>query len=220
MLEESKIWVLLALVSIFGAFGYGAHYLSATDEANVALQESKSKLVSVRESLAFRKKHWGENEQSINQFREETEKTATLLKARDLLNLRYGKALSELKYTLESMKNSVEEVRSNAPGTELGEITLANGKVLRAAKIRKVEETGISMIHADGIGTVPVNLLPDSLKEQYDLGPNALVPMIQEAQTALLQKSEKGSSNKLSDQPSSSTPEVDKFVGDTKVKKN
>ncbi|WP_395734602.1 hypothetical protein, partial [Prosthecobacter sp.] len=46
----------------------------------------------------------------------------------------------------------------------------------------------ISFIHADGVGTIPSDQVPENLKEQYDLGPNALVPLIEQAQTALLQE--------------------------------
>lgn len=226
MFEESKIWILLCLVGIFAAFGYGAHYLSSVDEANFALQESKSKLTDMHEMLLMRQNSWAENEQILNKIQNETDKNATLLKAKDIIELRYRKAESDLKYALESMKTSVERTRSNAPGTEMEEITLANGKTLRAVKLRKVEEQGISLIHTDGIGTIPLDLLPDNLKEQYDLGPNALIPMIEEAQTALLQKPEKDEVNKqpVSTSPAytytpASTPTPRNPVDDSKTKK-
>jgi hypothetical protein len=188
MLEESKFWVILILVGILGSLGYGAHYLASVDEANLALQESKSKLVSVQDQLAFRKKEWAGREQSVAKIQVETDKTATLLKAQDILETRYRKVESDLKYLLESMKTSVAQARESAVGSELGEITLASGKVLRGVKMRKVEGAGISMIHADGIGTIAVEQLPENLKEKYDLGPNALISVIQQAQTSFLTK--------------------------------
>ncbi len=44
------------------------------------------------------------------------------------------------------------------------------------------------MIHSEGIGTIPVELLPENLKEKYDLGANALLPLIEKAHTSLLAK--------------------------------
>ncbi len=221
MFEESKVWVLLLLVSVLVSFGYGAHYLSSVDEANLALQESKSKLVDMQEMLLLRNKSWNENEQIINKLQAEADKHATLLKAKDILDQRFSKADSDLKYALESMQSSVDRTRNNAPGTELAEISLNNGKTLRAVKLRKVEEHGISLIHVDGIGTIPLDLLPDNLKEQYDLGPNALVPIIQKAQTALLQKSEEDTENKLPSPPPvtpSGTPNPQKTADESKAK--
>ena len=188
MLEESKFWVIFILVGILGSLGYGAHYLSAVDEANLALQESKSKLVNAQEQLTFRKKEWSDREQALSKIQVETDKNATLVKAQDILETRYRKADGDLKYVVESMKSSVEKAREEAPGTQLAEIILTNGKTLRGVKIRKVEESGISMIHADGIGTIPLELLPENLQEKYDLGPKALIPLMQQAQTAFLKK--------------------------------
>jgi hypothetical protein len=223
MFEDSKVWIFLFLVSVLMSLGYGAHYLSSVDEANLALQESKSKLAGMNEMLFLRKNSWNESDRLINKLNAEADKNATLIKAKDILDLRHSKAQGDLKYSLESMKTSVDKTRNNAPGTEFEEITLANGKTLRGVKIRKVEEQGISLIHTDGIGTIPLDLLPDHLKEQYDLGPNALVPRIQKAQTGLLlPKPEKDSVNERPHLPPntpSSTPDAKSTVDDSKTKK-
>lgn len=223
MFEDSKVWIFLFLVGVLMSLGYGAHYLSAVDEANLALQESKSKLAGMNEMLLLRRNSQDESDRLINKLNAEADKNATLLKAKDILDLRFSKVESDLKYALESIKKSVDKTRTNAPGTEFEEITLANGKTLRGVKIRKVEEQGISLIHSDGIGTIPLDLLPDNLKEQYDLGPNALAPMIQKAQTGLLlKKPEKDSVNERPTPPSntpSSTPNEKSTVDDAKTKK-
>lgn len=224
MFEESKIWVSLFLVGLFISFGFGAHYLSSVDEANLALQESKSKLADMQEQVVLRKRSWDENERIINKLQAEENKNATLLKAKDVLDLRVIKAESDLKYALESMKTAVDKTRTNASGTEHAEITLANGKALRGVKIRKVEENGISLIHTDGIGTISVELLPDNFKEQYDLGPNALIPIIQKDLNNFLAKPEKGTEKKPpSPSPApatpSHTPKAKSTVDDSKAKK-
>ncbi|MHB1081690.1 MAG: hypothetical protein ACYC67_20035 [Prosthecobacter sp.] len=188
MFEESKIWVTLLLVSLIISFSYYIHYQDTIDDANLALQQSQSKLASMKDLLSVKKKSWNEKERVVNKIKAETDKNTTLLKTQETLDQRYHQADNDFKYALQSMKEAVERTRNNAPGTELGEIKLANGKTLLNVKIRKVEESGISFIHADGVGTIPSDQVPENLKEQYDLGPNALVSMILTAQSALLQE--------------------------------
>ncbi len=186
MFEESKAWFFILIISVLIGLGYSAHYFSSVDLANAALLESKTKLAGVHELLHLRKKIWTDMESANFKVREAMGKNEVLLKAKDILDKRYRTVDSDLKYVVTSMKASVDKARNDAPGSELGDITLANGKVLRGAKVRKVEESGISLIHSDGIGTVTLDLLPTELKEKYDLGSEALVPKLIEAQTNFL----------------------------------
>jgi hypothetical protein len=186
MFEESKAWFFILIISVLIGLGYSAHYFSSVDLANAALLESKTKLAGVHELLHLRKKIWTDMETANFKVREAMGKNEALLKAKDIVDKRYRTVDSDLKYVVTSMKASVDKARNDAPGSELGDITLANGKVLRGAKVRKVEESGISLIHSDGIGTVTLDLLPTELKEKYDLGSEALVPKLIEAQTNFL----------------------------------
>lgn len=226
MFEESKIWVTLVLVSLIISFSYYIHYQGTVDDATLALQQSQSKLTSMKDLLTLRKKAWSEKERILNKIKAEADKNTALLETQETLDQRFHKAESDFKYALDSMQEAVERTRNNAPGTELGELKLANGKTLFNVKIRKVEESGISFIHADGVGTIPTDQVPDNLKEQYDLGPNALVSMIQQAQTGLLQESGTEGTNNLSIPPletPASSPSVSTMakpitVDDSKIK--
>lgn len=226
MFEEAKIWATLFLVSLIISFSYYIHHQGKVDDATLALEQSQSKLTSMKDLLILRKKAWSEKERIVNKIKAEADKNAALLETQESLSQRYHKAESDLKSVLDSMQESVERTRNNAPGTELGEIKLANGKTLLNVKIRKVEESGISYIHADGVGTIPADQAPENLKEQYDLGPNALISMIQHAQTSLLQESGMDGSNNLSippleilgSPPSASTVAKKITVDDSKIK--
>ncbi len=225
MIEETKTWVLLFLFSIIVTFSYYLHHQSTLDDANQALEQAKSMLKSMQEQLSLKNKSWHEKERVAIKLQSENDRHTTLLGTQDTLDQRYHKADSDFKYALESMKESMNRTRNNAPGTELGEIKLANGKTLRDVKIRKVEDSGISFLHADGVGTIPSDQVPENLKEQYDLGPNALVPMIQNAQKTLLQKSEPDKKDKLVTtapampiSPPSVSPIATNTVDDSKIK--
>lgn len=188
MFEESKIWVLIVIFAALIGIGYGSFYLTTVDETNLMLQESKSKLASTHESLSYKKKMWADVDVQMIKNRELVEQNSVLVKAKEVLDTRYRKVVSELNYAADSMKSAVDKTRGNAPGTELGDITLTNGKQLRGAKIRKLDSSGLSLIHADGIGLVTVDLLPAEVVERFDLGPGALLPQLLQAQAVFLGK--------------------------------
>jgi predicted ATP-grasp superfamily ATP-dependent carboligase len=188
MFEESKAWLLVFIISVLIGIGYCAHYLTMVDEANLALEESKSKFASNHELLSVKKKNWADVENLVAKNRELSDQNSLLIKAKEALDTRYRKVEGELNYAVESTKMVVDKVRSNAPGTELGDITLTNGKMLRGAKVRKLDQSGISLIHADGIGLVATDLLPAEIQERFDLGPSALFPQMQQAQALFLEK--------------------------------
>lgn len=188
MFEESKFWIFISLLSALIGIGYIANYLTNVDSVNVALQEAKSKLANMHEIVAQRRKTWAEVEDVSVKTRELAEQNVILMNAKEVLDKRYRMTESDLKYLVDSMKTTVENIRNNASGAEVGDLTLSNGKLFRGAKIRRVEESGVSLLHSDGIGTVPIELLPNELKQRFDLGPDALLPQLQRAQAVFLDK--------------------------------
>jgi len=186
MPTESKIWLMLILFGLFIGIGYTAHYLTSVDNANFAMLDHKNRLESVREMVATRRKSSEKMEQLVAKNRELATHHEVLLKAKEVLDTRYRKIESEIKYAAESIKNAVDKARSNAPGTELGEVALSNGKVLRNAKVRAVEADSVSFIHADGIGSIDAELLPAEIKERYDLGPQAIVLQMEQVRDIVL----------------------------------
>lgn len=220
MTEELKSWVLLLLLGALIGIGYIIHYFGAVDDANLALQDSKVQLQNVQQMVALRKKDWHEKQQVAAKLQSEVAKTAALVKSQESLETRYHKAESELSYLANSIKSAVEKVRANAPGTELGEITLADNRILRGVKIRKVDESGVSMIHSEGIGTIPVEMLPESLKEQYDLGSAALVPLLQNAHTALVAKKDGKDPAEVKPSPAPAAPSAAQVAEQAKLAAN
>lgn len=191
MPTESKIWLIIILFGMVVGIGYAAHYLTSVDNANFAMLEQTSRLESVKETVGIRKKSWEKLEALVAKNREVAAHHDVLVKAKDVLDTRYRKVESEIKYAAESIKNAVDKSRSNAPGTELGDVTLTNGKVLRNAKVRAVETSVISFIHADGIGSIDVNLLPADIRERYDLGETSIVAEVEAVRDMILGSAKK-----------------------------
>ncbi len=174
MFESPKIWGFLLIIGVLIGLGYTSHYLTAVDDANAAKLDARKNLADSKEALSQRRDQWNKVEKARAKHREAMDKNTVLLKAKESLETRYRATDADLKYMVESMQTSVDKARNNAPGTELGDLTLSDGKMLRSVKIRKIEESGISLIHSEGIGIVSTDLLPAAINEKYDLGPNAL----------------------------------------------
>lgn len=185
MFEGSKAWTFILLFSIIVGLGYTAHHLTSVDMANAMLQETKTKLAEMDEALYLRRKSWEETTEARSQTLVAMEKNQALKQTKDELDTRYRKIEGDVKHAVESMKTALEKMRAAAPGTERRDITLTNGQTLHGAKIRKVEAAGISLIHADGIGTFAPDMLPVDLIEQYDLGPDALLPQLEQLEASL-----------------------------------
>lgn len=176
MLTSPNFWLLVLIGGGLGGYFYHDH-TTKLKASELAVQEVTSRLTSQRSLIAQKKAF-------LAQRRDTMEKNQVLLKAKGLLDKRLEKINADLAQNTDSFKSAVENARSAAAGKELGDFTLTNGKLVRSAKIRKVDESGISLIYADGVGNVTVDLLPENLKEKYDLGGNALIPKLIAAVTA------------------------------------
>ncbi len=57
-------------------------------------------------------------------------------------------------------------------GVSFGEdLHLTDGKVLKNARITKVEPDGLKIVHEDGVGKISAELLPDDLRAKYHFDP-------------------------------------------------
>ncbi len=59
-----------------------------------------------------------------------------------------------------------------APTLQGEDVTLENGKVLKAVQVTKVEPDGIRVMHQDGLAKIPFESLPDDWKALYMFDPN------------------------------------------------
>ncbi len=176
MFTSPNFWLLVLIGGGLGGYFYYDH-TTKLKASELAVQEVTSRLTSQRSLIAQKKAF-------LNQRRDTMEKNQVLLKAKGILDKRLEKINADLAQKADSFKLAVENARAAAAGRELGDFTLTNGKLVRSAKIRKVDESGISLIYADGVGNVTVDLLPENLKEKYDLGATALIPKLTAAVTA------------------------------------
>jgi hypothetical protein len=96
------------------------------------------------------------------------------------------KVEGDLSYISNSLPPAVEKVRTAAIGVVIPSVQLGDGKRLTQAQIKKVDDTGISFIHSEGFGMVPLENLPQDLVEKYDLGPGSLAKQAEKLRSEAL----------------------------------
>ncbi len=185
MFTDSKFWILV--IAAAAGLGYGAYqFKTSEDAAQAALHYNTSKLVELDTTLAQKRKAMEDLEKIGREIREATARNQELATAKTVLLEKQTQIGSEFQKIVDSLASTVEKMRANAVGSEPGDISLTNGKILKGVKIRKVAENGISLLHSDGVGIIAVDLLPENLKEKYDLGPNASLPKLIAAKSTLI----------------------------------
>lgn len=183
MFENSR-WFFVAVIAAIVGIGYAASYLSSVDSANAMFEEAKTKLASVGEIAVQRQKAVTDLQNSAAKVREAQEKGAVLLKAKEVLDARVRKIEGDFRDMTATIKVAVERARNEAAGKEVGDLTLASGKTLRGVKVRKLDETGASLSHSDGIGIVSLDQLPMEMLEKYDYISSPLLPALTDAEKA------------------------------------
>ncbi|MCB1278376.1 serine protease [Prosthecobacter sp.] len=205
MFSSSKFWILIILA--VAGLGYGAYHLKTTeDAAQAALQANTARLAEMDAALAQRRQVLENMDKTGREIRDAVGRSQELSKNKAVLLEKQNKIGTDFQTVVDSMTATVEKLRSSAPGSEIGTLSLANGKMLSGVKIRKVSEEGIALTHSDGIGTVAVDLLPEDLKEKYDLGPNAFAPKLAAAKVALMAELHKNDAAINSPMPGNMSP--------------
>lgn len=183
-METTKFWppiVILALL-VGGIFLY--RHLDIVDRANADYLEARDSLATMEEAAAHRQKQWEDITKAVEQARAKLAVAKALHeKATEIDNKAVSlkhKLESDLNYLVTTFPGLIEKVRSDALGVSLPSVTLADGKMLSNAQIKKIDDNGIAFIHDSGFGTVPMTSLPVDLIEKFDIGPNSITKRAQE----------------------------------------
>ncbi len=169
----SFLKIILLLAAIGGAF-YGADCYHKIDQAKSELLQLKPELSQTQEFLSFSRNAWEKYEALKIKADQAAAKTSSLKQQKENGEKKLKAALEEFTVLAAAMNDSVNKVRTNDARLAFPEIKLADGRVLKDAKVRKVEETQVSFMHSAGIGSAPVAQLPPLLLEQLDLGTTSL----------------------------------------------
>jgi DNA repair exonuclease SbcCD ATPase subunit len=82
-------------------------------------------------------------------------------------------ALAELGNDFEGYKDEYRAyVRSKAKGTVIAELVTVKGEVYKQARISEVTAIGMQVVHLEGQKRIPLEDLPDDMKDYYQFDPN------------------------------------------------
>lgn len=178
MFDEFKASIFLFISGVIVAVAFAAHYLQTVDEANALLLESRHKLDSMSETITLRTLTLTKLGKAKAAFDQESTREQSLTLTKAELEKRHRHIEGDLDGAVESMRTLVEKARREAPNAAPADIALTDGRTLRAAKISKLDDSSLTIIHADGVNTVPVDRLPADITRKYDLGAQALLPKV------------------------------------------
>ncbi|MBE7493346.1 MAG: hypothetical protein HS117_00215 [Verrucomicrobiaceae bacterium] len=185
-MEYAKFWVLLFFVSVVaGGFTLQQHF-QAVDRLNAEVLSIRGNVGQTNSSTDRLKQEWAKVEVLVQRLQAANAKNASLQQQRDELKVKLRSLEGDFKYLLSSVRDAVDKVRANAPGEVYDEVVLADGRVLKSAKIRKVEDAQISFIHSEGISAITHDMLPESIRSRFDLAPDGLLASLKQTDQELL----------------------------------
>lgn len=188
-MESSKFWTFIFLVCLVAGIFSAVQYFQSVDAANAQVVEARSKLNQTRETLKLRQTEWAQIGALLTRSQAAAAKESPLAAKRDELQTRFRRLEGEFKYLVQSMRAAAEKVRADSEGMEFSEVKLANGKVLKNAKVKKFEPQELSFLHSDGFLSVAFDLLPADILERFDLGESGLASQLENKERALFNKS-------------------------------
>lgn len=156
------LFTILTICAVFLTF-YGVHYTTQvdivrTDNRDLVAQAAESgKLVQSQRDLLARRQALAPYLAAASQTQLEIDKS------RDELT----KLKLEIEKTQSLFASLVKRARTEAPGTEVGEMRLTTGRMLRNVKIMRIENDILTVAHEGGVANVNAEELPDPLRERF-----------------------------------------------------
>jgi hypothetical protein len=148
--------------------------------AKEALRVAHEQLSISKTHLQTRQAELSQAQQVAAQLQAGTQEIARLTAQREEL---VGKATA-LTRTVTGLRDQVataiDTARQAAVGKEFAALTLANGQTMRAVKIRSVNQSEVSVSHADGVGIITVDQLPQELRDRLGLGESTPLVKLEE----------------------------------------
>lgn len=166
---------VILLLTIIGCALYGIQYYFKYEQARTEARDIKQQLIDFQVLRDSRSKDWTAYDTLKTKATQAAARTEQLEKQKEELEKKFRALEGEFKYMSGAARDAVEKVRTSTANTAIPEIKLTDGRILKDAKIRKIEVGQISFAHSDGIGSVPFNQLPYAILDQLDVGANSFV---------------------------------------------
>lgn len=172
----NKLIVPIALLLFIIVGTYCFSYFEKVDRANTDYQHAKLLTEQAQESLLARHKmldHRNRVQSGHLANREAVTKAEGRIAASEQKQLdiisRRQRMQADLNRLVVMHAEAMEKAKRVSLGTEIMSIELRGGKTLSDARLRKIDESTVSIVHADGISSVSLADLPEKLRLQLGL---------------------------------------------------
>lgn len=160
-MDGKIIAYLLVIASMFGIF-YGVNYTMVVDDLSADLDRLKQDIKGVEENWRIRQSNLEQRKELLAlQIAGETLKAEIDALQKSVAEVKASQADVEKAYI-----ESVQRVRADSVGMKLPELVVGGGRVLRLARIQRIETDAVTFAHAEGVLRVLPEELPANLKER------------------------------------------------------
>lgn len=143
-------------------------YYQNLEKAKRDVTELTTRIAQAKEFIAFRKNEWGKVESLQTKAAEVKAKGPELARKKEALAAQVTALESDFKAMMTTAREAMSQGRRSAMDLSFAELKLTDGRVLKDAKVRKVEGRQVSFFHADGIGSVSFDLLPPDVLSNFE----------------------------------------------------
>lgn len=191
-MEHARLWVPITALGLTLAGFFCYSYFEKVDKANALFQTAKLITQQAQDSVDVRLRMLEARKRTAKEHATLRQKLQTdevrLRAAADMivsLNAKHQQMAAEVGQYIDWLTKSRTKFRNEFQGSQLSELSLARGKVLKSAQIRKIDKDSILVVHADGISSVAAADLPADLISKLGLGSNSLLSRLQQFHSSL-----------------------------------
>lgn len=180
-MEESRYWppIMVLMLFVVGVFCFS--YFDKVDKAEVSLETARTQMDQVKsmlepkqQILASRTALLKQNELLMTRLQTAESRLAAAEKTNATADMKQQTVEVMLRTLTESVRTTAAKNRAELIKTELAEMLLKNGLILKNVKLRKIDDESCSFFHSEGIGSARLADLPADLAEKMDVGPYSI----------------------------------------------
>lgn len=180
-MDEARFWPPLLVLGfiVVGVFCFS--YFDKVDKAEVALETTKSLVEQARRNLTTR-----QEEMAVRlRISKKSQSITAEIQAAQARISQANKMLEDARHKQDTVEtdlrllvNSVNAVaaknRVELATTEIPELNLKTGAMLKNVKLKKFDDSSCSYIHSEGIGSMHLADLPADIAIKLDVGPQSI----------------------------------------------
>ena len=163
---DGKIIAYVLLLGVAMAVIWGFFYSSDLDEALLHLDSTKAQIGLVEKEIAVRKNRLEARREAVALM----QVAGILSSEQDSIREEINNYEKQEAQVTEQFVNEAQRERDQAEGTTLDQVLLSSGRMLKSIRIQSIDDELLVGMHAEGASKIPVEDLPQDLKDRFMIG--------------------------------------------------